>query len=344
MTSSARRTANLSTLPNATGDLLSATGDNAFGILSVGANGTVLVANSAATTGTSWTNVIAPASSGTTGFIIRGAASQTADLQQWQNSSGTILSEIDSAGNLFVGRPSDGLWKIEARGPALGNTAGNMSNAFSISSLTTNAQSLDFFNLRSANGSDWTTAGYRLQEKVDVTYHGWMQFGGSANARGVSFGAGNGTSTPTGIPERLRIDFHGSTKFFSSLVESATISAIAATGTVAYDITTNRNVLYYTSNATGNWTLNIRGNASTTVNTLLEPGQAITIVFMVTNGATPFFHSALQIDGVAQTVRWQGGTAPSSGNANSIDVYSFTIIETAATPTYVVLGSVTRFA
>ena len=44
------------------------------------------------------------------------------------------------------------------------------------------------------------------------------------------------------------------------------------------------------------------------------------------------------------TPKWQGGTAPSAGNASSIDVYVYTIIKTAATPTYTVLGSQTQFA
>jgi hypothetical protein len=60
---------------------------------------------------------------------------------------------------------------------------------------------------------------------------------------------------------------------------------------------------------------------------------------LVTNGATAYYQTALNIDGVAQTVKYSGGTAPSAGNASSIDAYSFTIIKTAATPTYTVLGA-----
>ena len=33
-------------------------------------------------------------------FIIKGAASQTADLQQWQNSAGTVLTSILAAGTI----------------------------------------------------------------------------------------------------------------------------------------------------------------------------------------------------------------------------------------------------
>jgi hypothetical protein len=36
------------------------------------------------------------------GILIKGAASQTADLQEWQNSAGTVLAKVDSAGKLTV--------------------------------------------------------------------------------------------------------------------------------------------------------------------------------------------------------------------------------------------------
>ena len=129
-----------------------------------------------------------------------------------------------------------------------------------------------------------------------------------------------------------------SNKILLAPEERWTVSATAATGTVQFDAST-QGVLYYTSSASGNWTLNVRGNASTTLNSLLAVGDALTISFLVVNGATARVHSALTIDGSAQTVTWSGGTAPSAGNASSTDVYSFTIVKTAATPTYVVFGA-----
>jgi hypothetical protein len=120
--------------------------------------------------------------------------------------------------------------------------------------------------------------------------------------------------------------------------ERTTVSATAATGTVAFDAVT-QGVLYYTTNASANWTLNVRGNSGTTLSSLLAVGDSITVAFLVTNGSTAYYQTALNIDGVAQTVKYSGGTAPSAGNASSIDAYSFTIIKTAATPTYTVLGA-----
>jgi hypothetical protein len=119
--------------------------------------------------------------------------------------------------------------------------------------------------------------------------------------------------------------------------ERTTVSATAATGTINFDALT-QGVLYYTTNATGNWTLNVRGSSGETLNSILATGDSFTLAFLVTNGSTAYYHSALTIDGSAQTVKWSNGTAPTAGNASSIDAYSFTIIKTASA-TYTVLGA-----
>lgn len=125
-------------------------------------------------------------------------------------------------------------------------------------------------------------------------------------------------------------------------IEKVTISATAATGTINYNVLDQSN-LWYTTNASGNWTLNLRGSGSTSLNTLLAVGESITVVFQVTNGATAYYQTALQIDGNAVTPTWQGGAAPTSGNANSTDIYSLTVIKTGVA-TFTVRASFTRFA
>lgn len=125
--------------------------------------------------------------------------------------------------------------------------------------------------------------------------------------------------------------------------EFCTVSATAATGTINFDALT-QGVLYYTTNASANFTLNFRGDSGTTLSSVLSVGSSITVVFLNTNGGTAYYPTAFQIDGSSVTPKWQGGTAPSSGNASSIDVYTFTILKTAATPTYVVLAAQTKFA
>lgn len=127
-------------------------------------------------------------------------------------------------------------------------------------------------------------------------------------------------------------------------LEVANVSATAATGTINVEVGSLGSVWYYTTNASANFTLNFRKSSTVSLSTLLAVGQSITIVFLNTNGATAYYPTVFQIDGSAITPKWQGGTAPSSGNANSIDAYTFTIIKTASAPTYTVLASQAKFA
>jgi hypothetical protein len=124
--------------------------------------------------------------------------------------------------------------------------------------------------------------------------------------------------------------------------ETTTISATAATGTIAYDALTQV-VLYYTTNASGNFTVNFRGNSGTSLDSVMSTGQSLSATFLVTNGATAYYNSAVQVDGSSVTPKWQGGTAPTSGNASSIDSYTFVIIKTGSAA-FTVLASVTKFA
>lgn len=128
----------------------------------------------------------------------------------------------------------------------------------------------------------------------------------------------------------------------TSAAESSTVSATAATGTINYDVTT-QGVLYYTTNASANWTVNFRGSSGTSLNTLMTTNQAITVAFLVSQGASAYYANAHQIDGNAVTPKWQGGSAPTAGNASGIDIYTYTIVKTASN-TYTVLASQTQFA
>ena len=120
--------------------------------------------------------------------------------------------------------------------------------------------------------------------------------------------------------------------------ERTTVSATAAATTVNFDADT-QGVLYYTSNATANWALNVRGSSSTTLASKLAVGDSFSGSFLVTNGSTAYYQTSFTIDGSAVTPKYSGGTAPASGNASSVDVYTFTIVKTAATPTYTVFAA-----
>jgi len=128
----------------------------------------------------------------------------------------------------------------------------------------------------------------------------------------------------------------------ADVLETATVSATAATGTINYDVTT-QSVLYYTSNASANWTVNFRGSSGTSLNTLMATGESVTAAFLVTQGATAYYNSVVQVDGSSVTPKFQGGTAWASGNASSIDAYTYTIVKTG-NAAFTVFAAQTKFA
>jgi hypothetical protein len=124
--------------------------------------------------------------------------------------------------------------------------------------------------------------------------------------------------------------------------ERFNVVASAATGTIAINVLT-AGVWFYSTNATANHTINIRGDASNTLNSLLATGDAITVSWIIANGTTAYYPTTIQIDGTAVTPKWLNDTEPpSSSQANQtagVDAFTFTIIKTASTPTYTVLGA-----
>ena len=138
-----------------------------------------------------------------------------------------------------------------------------------------------------------------------------------------------------------RATFNGQGKI-QSVAEKVTTEATAATGTINYDVLTQA-VWNFTSDSAANWTLNIRGDGSTSLDSIMDTGESITIAHIVKNGSTPYYNSAVQIDGSGVTPEWQGGAAPSAGNASSLDVYTYTVIKTGSA-TFTVLAAQTQFA
>jgi hypothetical protein len=119
---------------------------------------------------------------------------------------------------------------------------------------------------------------------------------------------------------------------------------VALNGNTSGTITFNAldgGVVYFVNNQVANRTINFVGDGSTTLDSILAAGQSITVAVLANQGSTAYYLNAYQVDGTAVTPKWQGG-APTGGNASSIDVYTFTIIKTAAN-TFTVLASQTAF-
>jgi len=237
--------------------------------------------------------------------------------------------------------------------PIANGGTGTTSTTFT--NLTTNVTGT----LPIANGGTGTTSTTFANLTTNVTGTLPVANGGSGAVTLTGVLKGNGTSAFTAATAGTDYVAPGTATTFTALqtfngtssnashkatnmLEAATVSAIAATGTINFD-TTTQSVLYYTTSATGNFTVNFRGSSGTTLNTVMQTGESISATFLVTTGATAYYNSVVQVDGSTVTPKWQGGTAPTSGNASSIDSYTYVIIKTGSAA-FTVLASVTKFA
>ena len=196
----------------------------------------------------------------------------------------------------------------------------------------------------------WTTpfAGLAITDDTSTNAARYLTI---TSATSGSITAANTSSTKlafnpsTGLLSLISATMAGTASAYAfktpNIAEITTVSATAATGTINYDVTT-QSVLYYTTSASANWTVNFRGSSGTSLNTLMATNDSIAVTFMVTQGATAYYNSAVTIDGTSVTPKWQGGSAPTSGNASGIDVYNYVITKTASA-TYTVLASISQF-
>jgi hypothetical protein len=181
---------------------------------------------------------------------------------------------------------------------------------------------------------------YLADTNTTVFYDGttWQSFG-TGDVTGLTAGTGITITNPSGPVPTIALSTGATLTSPKELIE---IVGAGSTGTINVD-TLTASVEYYTGPATGNWTLNVRGDGSTTLDSLMAVGEQISVVYLNTNTGTAYYPTGFTIDGSAVTPKWLGGTAPSSGNINSVDAYVYTIIKTAAS-TYTVLASQSKFA
>jgi hypothetical protein len=280
--------------------------------LTTGVTGTLPVANGGTGQTTLQNAMDALAGAVTSGQYLRGngtdvvmSAIQSADVPTLnQNTTGTAAG---LSATLVVGSGGTGATSLAANNVILGNGT----SAVQVVAPSTAG------NVLTSNGTTWES---------------------SALPAGVSLSADNtwtGTQTFNGTSSKLAT-------VLLNASETTGVSGTAASGTVNFYVN-SQSVLYYYGTASGNWTLNVAFSAGTTLNTTLANNQTVTIAFLVTNGGTAYYANGFQIDGTSVTPKWQGGTAPTSGNASSIDVYTYTIIKTASA-TFTVLASQTKFA
>ena len=158
--------------------------------------------------------------------------------------------------------------------------------------------------------------------------------------------AGSSTNHPfklhTNNTERLRITSTGGVHFNNGeLIERVNVTAGKLSDNTNIDLEDGMAHLFTTTETT-TATPNIRVNSSTTLNSVMATGDAISVT-IITTAAAAAYSAQLTIDGVAVTEKWNGGSAPSAGGSSGNDVYSYTIIKTGDAA-YTVLANVANFA
>ncbi len=190
--------------------------------------------------------------------------------------------------------------------------------------------------------SDESTNATRYITFVDSTTDSYQRLNEDS---GLTYNPSTGTITASvfsGAVSATTVTASDTVTLNAGAIEEVSLDVGGTAGAINLDVKTN-SVFFYSGNATANWTLNFRGDGSTTMNTYLAVGKSATVVLLANQGVTPYYPTAFTVDGTSVTPRWLGGAAPTAGNASSTDVYSFTIIKTAAS-TYTIIASQARYA
>jgi len=306
----------------AKGDLLAGSANDTVVVLTVGSNGTYLKADSSTASGLTWASA---------GDVTLTGAQTLTDKTLTSPVLGGITTT--ASGNLVV-EPATKILEIRGSGATVGqiqlncpvNSHGQIIASQPHSEAATNTLTLPGGNTI-GNGNATLVSDTGTQTLTNKTL-----------------------TTPTiNTPAISRPTITGTTQI-AQILESAAVTSFSVTGTVTHNVLDQGAVVYYTNSSSANYVLNVTGSSTTSLANLMSTGQSLTIASLVTNGAgAARYLTALQIDGTAATsiTKWQGGTAPSSGNTSSIDIYSITAIKTANTSTiasaFTVFAAQTQF-
>jgi hypothetical protein len=86
------------------------------------------------------------------------------------------------------------------------------------------------------------------------------------------------------------------------------------------------NVFYFTTAETTTGTPNIRWDDTYSLSSKMAVGDVASVT-VITTAAAAGYCANWTIDGNAVTEEWVGGSAPSAGGSDGLDIYSFTIIK-----------------
>jgi hypothetical protein len=269
-----------------------------------------------------------------TGLPVSGISASTSDAI----GVGTI--ELGHASDTTLSRSSAGVLAVE--GNAVYTSGGALGTPSSVT--LTNGTDLPVSGITASTSDAIGVGTIELGHATDTTLA--RASSGVVTIEGVNVVTTSSTDTLTNktltSPTVNTATIAGGTlanSVIKGIEEDINVVASAATGTIDFDVDT-ASIWYYTTDATADFTLNFRFSSGVSLDTALATGDSITLVFLNTNGATPYYPDVIEIDGSAVTPK--APAAISGGNASAIDAYSFTIIKTASA-TFTVLETQTKF-
>jgi len=324
----------------ASGSIPYQTGAGATSFVPAGSSGTVLTMSSGgvptwatAGTATSASNlsggtagaVVYQSAPNTTAFLPAGSSGQVLTLTSAQLPAWTSPGSVSSVANLSGGATN----KIPYQSAASTTTFIDAPTVASYLKYTGSAFAW-------ANPVTTVSAGTGMSF-ADITSTGSVAIDTTVVPRFANAGTFTATQTFSGSSSVASLALNNA-------LETCTVTGSAASGALNIDVST-QSVIFYNTATTATWTLNFRASSGTPLSSFMSQGQSVTVAVLVQTGAvTNAYNTGVTIDGTAPAaLRWQGGTAPTTGNANSIDVYTYTIIRTGPS-SYTVLASQTKFA
>jgi hypothetical protein len=272
---------------------------------------------------------------GNAGIVTAGTVAAPSNMAL--QSGGSERVRIDSAGRLIIGHTAS--IGLDRNFQIIGDTSDSSSGQLIRHSNDTAGSKIDFAKSRNGtkgsftivqaedylgdifwrgdDGTDLASIGAKISAVVDGTP-------GSNDMPGrlVFFTTADGAASPT---ERLRIDKRGGFAFSNgALTEKVEITAGKLSDNQDIDLEDGM-VHYFTTQETTTATPNIRLSSSGTLNGMMTLGDVITVT-LITTAAAAGYSANLTIDGNAVTEEWVGGSAPSEGSADGLDIYTYTII------------------
>jgi len=322
-----------------------ATKATAAGVTSFTAGTTGLTPSTATSGAVTLAGTLAIANGGT-GLTALGTGVQTALGQAVTGSGAIVLATSPTLVTPALGTPASGVVtnltgtaSININGTVGATTAST--GAFTTLSATSTVSGAGFtayFASPPAIGSTaaGTGAFTTLSASSTVSGAGFTNYFASPPAIGSTAASTGAFTTLSSVGTTSATAFK-----VANITETANIVASAPSATTNFYVNAGA-VQFYTTSAANNWTLNVAFSSGTSLNTAMAIGDSISVTMLSTQGATAYYNSAVTIDGTSVTPKWQGGTAPTTGNVSGIDIYTYAIIKTASA-TYTVLASQTQF-